>query len=373
MKKTALWIVAALVCAAPMMRAQTLAGTWQGTIQGEKLAHRVVVKITNDDQRLGGAAYLIDDGGAPMALTTISLHGGTLDFAIALNNSSFSGTVSPDANTIAGQWLQGGKSFPVTFVRAGGDGAWAIPKRPAPMARNADPAFEVATIKPSKPDAEGADYGIDGRHISTANTSVDDLIGYSYGVHRKQIFASPDWAGSDKFDIDGVPNLPGEPSDIQMKSMVQKLLADRFKLKFHREKKELSVYVLSVAKNGPRNLARSASSGEGFSIPIGGAEGGIRMGVQNGTLTNFAVFGLQGAVLDRPVVDRTGLTDRYDFALKWMPDDSQFGGQVQLPAVKDPLPNLFTAIQEQLGLKLEPMKASVDVLVIDHVEKPSAN
>jgi uncharacterized protein (TIGR03435 family) len=90
-------------------------------------------------------------------------------------------------------------------------------------------------------------------------------------------------------------------------------------------------------------------------------------------MTNFAIFGLQGAVVDRPVVDRTGLTDRCDFAIKWMPDESQFGGHLELGNEKNPLPSLFTAIEEQLGLKLEPMKGPVDVLVIDHVEKPSAN
>jgi uncharacterized protein (TIGR03435 family) len=78
-------------------------------------------------------------------------------------------------------------------------------------------------------------------------------------------------------------------------------------------------------------------------------------------------------VVDRRVVDRTGLTDRYDFAIKWMPDESQFGGHLELGNEKNPLPSLFTAMQEQLGLKLEPMKAPVDVLVIDSVAKPSEN
>jgi len=373
MNKTALCIIAALVCSASAMHAQKLAGTWQGTINDGKDALRVVVKITDDDQRLKGALYSIDQGGDPMALSSISLQGGKLNFAIALIKGSYFGTVSADANSIAGQWIQGSKPLPLTLVRTSKDAAWDIPKPNAPMARDADPSFEVATIKPSKPGEDGSDYGLDGRHVTTENTSLDNLIGYAYDIHRKQIVGSPDWAESDKYDIAGVPDLPGEPNDIQSKLMFQKLLADRFQLKFHREKRELAVYVLSVAKNGPKNLTRSAASGEGFSIPIGGAKGGVNMTVYNGTMTNFAIFGLQGAVVDRPVVDRTGLTDRYDFALKWMPDDSQFGGHMQFPEVKDSLPSLFTAIQEQLGLKLEPMKAPVDVLVIDHVEKPSAN
>jgi uncharacterized protein (TIGR03435 family) len=374
MRRVVLCIVAILTCAVPAMQAQKLAGTWQGSIADGKDSLRVVVKITEDDKRLGGTLYSIDQGGDPLALSSISFKDGTLSFAIALINGRFSGTLSTDANSLTGQWTQGsGKPDPLTLVRAGKDAEWEIPKPAVPMARDADPAFEVATIKPSKPGEEGSGYGLDGRHVTTENTSLDNLIGYAYDIHRNQIINPPDWADSDKFDISGVPDLPGEPSDEQSKIMFRKLLADRFQLKFHREKKELSVYVLSVAKGGPKNLTKSAASGEGFSIPIGGAKGGVKMTVQNGTMTNFAIFGLQGAVVDRPVVDRTGLTDRYDFAIRWMPDDSQFGGHLQLPAVQDPLPNLFTAMQEQLGLKLEPMKTPVDVLVIDHAEKPSAN
>jgi uncharacterized protein (TIGR03435 family) len=374
MKKTFLCVLAALAFAVPAMHAQQIAGTWQGTIPDGKDSLRVVVKITDDDKKLRGALYSIDQGADPLALSSITLKDGSLSFAIALINGRFTGKLSADANSIAGEWTEGkDKPDPLTLVRADKDAAWEIPKPNAPMARDAKPAFDVATIKPSKPGEEGSGYGLDGRHITTVNTSLDNLIGYAYDIHRKQIVASPDWADSDKFDIAGVPDLPGEPSDPQMKLMIQKLLADRFQLKFHREQKELSVYVLSVAKGSPKNLTRSAATGEGFSIPIGGAKGGVKMTVWNGTMTNFAIFGLQGAVVDRPVVDRTGLTDRYDFALKWMPDDSQFGGHMQIGAVKDPLPDLFTAMQQQLGLKLEPMKAPVDVLVIDAVAKPSEN
>lgn len=373
MKKAVLCILAVLALAVPA-HAQQIAGTWQGTLADGKDSLRVVVKITDDEKRLRGTLYSIDQGGEPIALSSITLQAGTLNFAIVLLNAHYSGKLSADASSIAGEWSQGsGKPDPLTFVRADKDSAWEIPKPTAPMARDADPAFDVATIKPSKPGEEGSGYGLDGRHVTTENTSLDNLIGYAYDIHRKQIVNAPDWADSDKYDIAGVPDLPGEPNDQQSKRMFQKLLADRFQLRFHTEKRELPVYVLSVAKNGPKNLTRSASSQEGFSIPIGGTRGGVKMTVWNGTMTNFAIFGLQGAVVDRPVVDRTGLTDRYDFALRWMPDESQFGGHMQFGSVKDPQPDLFTAMQQQLGLKLEPMKAPVDVLVIDAVQKPSAN
>ncbi len=114
--------------------------------------------------------------------------------------------------------------------------------------------------------------------------------------------------------------------------MVQKLLTDRFKLTFHHDKKELSVYVLTVRKGGPKNVTKSESPAPGFSIPIRPAPGGIAMSVRNGTMTNFAFFGQQGAVLDRPVLDQTGLTDRFDFTVTWAPDESQFGGRIPPPS-----------------------------------------
>jgi uncharacterized protein (TIGR03435 family) len=146
--------------------------------------------------------------------------------------------------------------------------------------------------------------------------------------------------------------------------MVQKLMADRFQLKFHFEKREQTVYVLSVVKAGPK-LTRSqsdpnASGGMGFGPPG-------HFGATNATMGDVAGALGQGA-LNRPVVDQTGLTGRFDLRLTWTPDESQSATESA-----DAPPDLFTAIQEQLGLKLVSTKAPVDVLVIDHVEGPSAN
>jgi uncharacterized protein (TIGR03435 family) len=333
-----------------------------------------VGQLADDDGKLKGTLYSIDEGGDPMALSSIGRKGDTVNFAIAVADVSFSGRFSADGNSIVGVWTEDRKPLPLVLVRANKETAWDIPQPAKPMARDADPSFEVATIKPTKPEEQGESFDNEGRNITTTGTNLEDLIGYAFDIHHKQIINPPDWADSAKFDIAGIPDLPGEPSDDQMKSMIRKLLADRFQLRFHDEKKQLSVYVLSVGRNGPKNLTKSADPNPGFSIPIGGARGGIEMTVQNGTMTNFAIFGLQGAVVDRPVLDHTGLTDRFDFTLTWLPDESQFGGHLQVPASeKYPQPNLFTAIREQLGLELKPSKEPVDVLVIDHVERPSAN
>jgi len=192
-------------------------------------------------------------------------------------------------------------------------------------------------------------------------------------MHAKQIIGGPDWMDKDKFDVDAKTDTEGDPSYEQTKSMVRKLITERFKLTFHSDKKVMSVYVLTVESGGPKNVMKSESTAPGFSIPIMPTPGGIMMVMRNATMTNFAVFGLQGAVLDRPVLDQTGLPDRSDFTLKWTPDDSQFGGHMKAPPSDNPLPGLFTAIHEQLGLKLEATKAPANVMAIDHAEKPSAN
>jgi uncharacterized protein (TIGR03435 family) len=183
----------------------------------------------------------------------------------------------------------------------------------------------------------------------------------------------PEWVASENYDVFAQPDGKGEPSFTQWQSMVRKLMADRFQLKIHFEKRELSVYTLAVAKAGPK-MTRSqgdpgASAGLGFGPPG-------NFGATNATMADFA--GAMGqAVLDRPVVDRTGLTARFDFKLTWTPDDSQFGavGGYRPPAAENPdaPPDLFTAIQEELGLKLLSTRAPVDVLVIDRIERPSAN
>jgi uncharacterized protein (TIGR03435 family) len=353
-----------------------IAGDWQGTLQAGK-SLRIILKIMKTDKGWGGKMYSIDQGAQPINVSSVVLDGSALRYSVDLIGGNYEGTLSADGNSILGNWTQGPNPLPLTLVRATKETAWEIPvppPPPKPMAADANPSFEVATIKPSKPEAQGKGFRVNGRNFATINTSLDDLIEFAYDVHAKQIISGPEWLDKDKYDLAAVPDKEGSPSYEQWKSMVQKLLADRFKLTFHHDKKELSVYVLSVGKGGPKNVTKSESPAPGFSIPIRPAPGGIAMSVRNGTMTNFAVFGLQGAVLDRPVLDQTGLTDRFDFTLTWAPDESQFGGRIPPPSENlNPPPGLFTAIQEQLGLKLDGVKAPADVMVIDHVEKPSEN
>jgi uncharacterized protein (TIGR03435 family) len=375
--KSILSIVTLLVAALAvwLQAQQDITGTWQGMLQaGRDL--RTVVKVSKADAELKAVVYNIDAGGAAMPASDVTFQGSTLRFKVPGVGATYEGKMSDDGRSISGAMKQGDRPLPLNLTRANAETAWAIPEPPAratPMPAGASPSFEVATIKPSRPEAQGKLFNVQGRTFRTINTSVTDMITFMYDVHAAQLVGGPPWMGSDKFDVTGQPDLPGTPSLNQWKGMMQKLLTDRFKLAFHREKRELSVYALTVAKTGSK-MTKNDSDPNG--LPALFFRGLGMLPVRNATMAEFAGT-LQGAVLDRPVVDQTGLAGRYDFTLNWTPDETQFGGLgVRVPPPPDNAaapPGLFTAIQEQLGLKLDSTKAPVEVFVIDRVEKPSEN
>ena len=211
-----------------------------------------------------------------------------------------------------------------------------------------------------------------GHNFSAHNFTLNDLIVFAYDVQVKQIVGAPDWFAKERFDIAAIPDAEGQPSPEQFKTMAQKLLADRFNLTLHHEMRELSAFVLTVAKNGLK-LKKNESGDPGpGKLNMRLTQGGMMLTSQNETMAEFA-SSLQQAVVDRPVVNRTELTGRFDFQFTFAPDGSQFGG-MRLPPQNDEgaAPSLFTAIQE-LGLRLDAVKTPVDVLVIDREAMPSAN
>lgn len=379
---TKAWIragVSLLVCnAALFLQAQTqtapagkdLTGQWQGTLQ-QGQGQRQVLKISKDGAQYKGVLYSIDQGARTMAIPAISLDGNAVRFEIKQVNAMYEGILSPDSNSITGNAKSpNGDVRALNLVRALGDAAWAIPEPPKPMAADAQPKFDLLTIKPSDPNRPGMMVTIKGRHLMTINTPVSILIAFGYGIQQKQIVNGPAWM-EERYDIDGVPDVDGQPNDQQMRMLVADALVQRFGLKFHHEQKELPVYALTVAKGGPKlTVTADAPSTPGnflYSAPG-------RLHVTNNTMKEFCK-GMQESAMDKPVVDQTGLTDRYDFQLNWTPDQSQFGGRAKPPASDDPNapPSLYTALQEQLGLKLESTKAMVDAFVIDGIEKPGEN
>ena len=242
-----------------------------------------------------------------------------------------------------------------------------------PMPADANPSFDVATIKPSDTSApHGTFFRRNGRHLVAYNISVDGLIAFAYGLHAKQIVDGPSSLLDTHFDIDGVPDSDGHPNLKQSQLMFQKLLVSRFKLAFHYGSREIPAYAIQIAKGGPKLTltTHNPSDGTNFSYNCQ-----VVLTVRNASVTDIAQ-GMQETFLDKPVVDQTGLHDRYDFDLKWTPDELQNYCPSDAARSRDDSntpPGLYTAIQEQLGLKLVPVKAPVQVMVIDNVGTPTEN
>ncbi len=354
---------------------QGIASTWQGTLHSGK-DRRVVFKIT----KVSGDAYKadffdLDQGGEPIRVSSVTSDRTTVKVNLAVIGVAYTGTLSSEGNSITGTWNQGSAQLPLELTRATPATEWQLPAtRPMlpMMAANASPTLEVATIKPSKPEATNTFFRY-GPRLQVANTNLNDLIVFAYGAHPKQVVGAPTWTETEKFDIEAKPNAEGLPTLDQWRMMMRQLLAERYKLTFHREQKVLPVYLLTVSEAGPR-LTKSGGDpngrpGLGFRGRVGGD-----VSAYNATIGDFINFMTRYVRLDRPIIDRTGIAGRYDFTLNWTPDDSQFGGKSNAPADgADTLPSLYTAIQEQLGLKLDATKAPAEVMVIDHVERPSEN
>ena len=239
-------------------------------------------------------------------------------------------------------------------------------------AAEAAPQFEVATIKPSDPkNCCGYFWTVDGMRFRTGNTNLRWLIRFAYGLNDKQIVGEPAWADDDLYDVTGAFAGTKPPTDLQCRVALQTLITERFGLKFHHESREMSAYVLT-APRGSAKLTRSDPEKDNeqeliFSRTTGKTMHGLGREV---SLHDFAAE-IQRLTLNRPLVDRTGITGKFDIDLEFTWEDPNSLGLTALP--DDAAPNLLTALNRQLGLKLEVAKAPVDVIVIDHAEPPSAN
>ena len=374
MKRLLVWVSLLAAALTQGAWAQNPSETWQGTLHtGQDL--RLVLQVSKANGAVSGKLFSIDQGSSGMSTTTLSVDSGVLKFTILGMDLTYDAKISPDGKSAVGTWKQGGRETPLTLEHVSADAAWEIPKATPALSLmdpKLEPGYEVATIKPTDPEHARGGFTLQGRHMVAGNFTVEGMITLAYNLHPTQLAGGPAWIRTDHFDMDILPDREGLPSLDQARGIVRKLLADRFALKTHYESKQLSVYVLSVAKTGPK-LTRSGA--DPSSPPgMGGPPGTMMM--RNGSMAEFAQ--VMQNVLDRPVLDQTGLKARYDLKLRWAPDESQYGGRVppQNPdngAAAEALPSLFTAIQEQIGLKLDAQKAPAKVMVINSVEKPSAN
>ncbi|MGH9451109.1 MAG: TIGR03435 family protein, partial [Terriglobia bacterium] len=309
-------------------------------------------------------------------------------------------------------------ALPIGFGLAQGRPGQANPPQgSAVQASNATetaaPKFEVASIKPAPPGSHMFRLGTTPGRFNANGVPAKMLIEFAYNLKSDgQLVGAPGWVNSQRFNIDAkeddafvqkMRKLSFDEGGAQVRLMVQSLLADRFKLRVSRETRERPVYALVIAKNGPKLTATKLPppGPMGASAPGPHAFRGVRM--QPGQLTCMAapisllvnVLSRRPELGGRLVQDKTGLKGSYDFTLKWTPEmgrgqmmaegpgpgggrgagagENQQAATGVGPAPDSSAPSIFTAIQEQLGLKLKPEKGPVEVLVIDHIEPPTPN
>ncbi len=232
-----------------------------------------------------------------------------------------------------------------------------------PMAADATPAFLVAAIHPSDPNATGGwSFESEGRQVKCVRATVMDILSVAYGAQTRQIVGGPSWLSIDRYDVSGVPDAPRVPNVTQLRGMYQKLLTERFHLVIRREMREMPVYAMTVAKGGPH--LKVADPAETMNAGNSGNASQRILRITNMSMKDFAAN--LDFYEDRPVIDRTGLPGNYDFTLRWAYD-------VATENATGAPPPLFTAIREQLGLRMDAVKGQAEVIVIDHVERPSEN
>ncbi len=224
------------------------------------------------------------------------------------------------------------------------------------------PAFDVASIKPNRSGSGSSSSNSHEGVYTATNENLKSLIQMAYRVRDYQI-AGPDWLRTERFDIAAKP--PAGSKDADLPLMVQSLLLERFNLALHRETKESPVYGLLVAKNGPKFKEVEDVGGNNTNSNRG------RFIAERCSMANLAAY--LARQMDRPVVDMTGLAGVFDLKLNFTPENA-LASREENKVDAEAYPPLLTALQEQLGLKLEPKKAPIEILVIDRIEKvPTEN
>jgi uncharacterized protein (TIGR03435 family) len=240
----------------------------------------------------------------------------------------------------------------------------------AALSVQAPDVFEVASLKPSRSGARLTSTIDAAQFRCTAHTLMHLLMSAypDIEVQPWKVSGGPAWLNNDKWDLSAKlpPNMPTEQEPLYRRTeqMLRNFLTEEFKLKTHRETKEFPVYALVLAKNGSKLKPSAASQ---FSVKFGRGRLEFRHQTTSGLAEYLYTYNAPVQIAaDRPVIDQTGLQGFFDFTLEWTPDTSQPD-----PAASGP--SIYTAIEQQLGLKLQPEKSPVDFLVIDHAEKPEAN
>jgi uncharacterized protein (TIGR03435 family) len=368
--KAARCVAGLVFSACTALSGQTILGTWQGTLAAQE-SQRVVFKFATAENSgsLRGSLTFNDRGpsGPPFLSVTFL----PPDLTVAVADISYRGKLGADGKSITGVWTRGSQSYPLVLLLATPETLWTY-KGPAPvppMDAAADPAFEVATIRPSSESGKETFIGFKGARFETSNSSVTDLIKFAYKVRDRQIDGGPNWINEGKFDIAAEPDTPGLPSREQQRLMVRKLLADRFGFKGRVIERDFPVYALTVVEGHAKvDVDESSGYDHGYVNVTDNKNGQTAVQFAHYAMPEFA-DALMNFIQDRQIVDETGLKGRFNFALM-IPTDTAYGRQG--PDGMDRATAYFGAVQP-LGFKLVRKRSRLEVIVVDHLERPSAN
>jgi uncharacterized protein (TIGR03435 family) len=348
------------------INAQSCAGSWQGKLQTAS-SFRIVFRIENaNDGSLHGALYQPDQSADGVVLSAVTCANNELNLTQAVMNLTYRGKLSRDGQRIDGTLIREGKTYILQLAPATPESVWKHETSAAvtPMASSPDMAFEVATIKPSRPDTPRS-IRTRTRILSTTGTTLENLIGFAWQLRAPCIDGEPGWVKTEKFDLNAEPNMEGQPTEEQDRVMLHKLLAERFGLKFHMTNKEFPVLALGLEQNhihmGPSNpefwrgsiYVKETDSGDSQVQFVGQT-----MFMFADTLMNF--------IRERQIVDETGLDGHFDFTLNVNTADLKSNSEeIRGDAVR--------SAAKEAGFTFTSKRVSLPVLMIDAVEKPSEN
>ncbi|HEY4379546.1 MAG TPA: TIGR03435 family protein [Acidobacteriaceae bacterium] len=370
--KRAILNIVLLVLSVTSLPAQTIAGTWQGILSppnGSTL--RLVCAIEkNPDGSLHGSLNNIDGGGS-LLLSSVTFAAPDVTFAASAAALTFRGKLVDDGQSIAGSFTQGNQSLPLTLRLATPETLW----RPQgaglpPMAANADPTFEVATIKPCEQQAEhNVSVNLTGRPFTAKSASAKELIKIAWDLRGRQVLGGPSWFEDIKYDVTGQPDTPGRPSPEQARSMVRKLLVERFHLVSHTAEQSYPIMALTLDPKGPPPTHSDPSHNLNGNV-VSHMDGGDVIYQVSGTTMQQFLGLVMNLFQDKQLVDETGLTGAYDITLR-IPA-SAFDTPFDRSLNDERGTAIINAVQ-QAGFKFVSKKGSLPVVIVDSIDPPTPN
>jgi uncharacterized protein (TIGR03435 family) len=366
-------LAAAYLLAVTTLHAQSIIGTWQGTLSIPGLAQaapanrnpRIVFTIDKsaDGSFHGGLTFV--DYGNSLPLTSVNLAAPDVTFAQSDAGITFRGKLSADGQSIAGTWTQGQRSLPLTLQLGSEDTLWKSAASLPPMAADADPSFEVATIKPATADEQHANFDLRAHRFTATGTSAKELIKIAWNIRGRQVIGGPPWLEDKKFDIVAEPDTPGRPSEEQSRKMVHKLLIERFHLQAHTEQQLYPVLALTLDPKAPRPTPSDPKFSDNVNmIPRRDGDDFV-LHITGATIPQMLAF-IMNTFQARQLVDETGLTGTYNITLR-------LAGLAQGPVSDEDVGTALVQAAQQAGFKFTAKKEPLPIVVVDHIDPPTPN